>query len=97
MDDPEKALRVRKEQREALTAAVACHLEGEAWAECRMSTKAVMPTIGHLRRSCSGSVKCGWLGQVWLGKDFERTAARHHREPLAENGDGGLQWDHAGG
>jgi hypothetical protein len=59
-DDPEKALRVRREQREALTAAVACHLEGEAWAECRLSTKAVMPTIRDLRRACYGSVKCGW-------------------------------------
>jgi hypothetical protein len=59
-DDPARAKEIRKEQREALVAGVACHLEGDAWNSCQFSTKAVMPTIQKLRNACKRSVKCGW-------------------------------------
>jgi hypothetical protein len=59
-DDPARAKEIRKEQKEALVAGVACHLEGSAWNSCGLSKKALMPTIQNIRRACRGSVKCGW-------------------------------------
>ena len=59
-DAPERAKEIRKEQRAALISGVTCHLEVEAWHACRLSSKAVMPTIKKLRKACRGSVKCGW-------------------------------------
>jgi hypothetical protein len=60
IDDPARAKEIRKEQKEALVAAVACHLEGGAWNSCGLSKKAIMPTIQNIRSACRGSVKCGW-------------------------------------
>jgi hypothetical protein len=56
-----------KEQKTALIAAVACHMEGEAWNPCRLSARAVMPTIRRLRSICQGSFKCGW-GRLTTGQ-----------------------------
>ena len=74
IDAPGRALEIRKEQRQALEAAVACHLEVEAWHACRLSKKAVMPTIRKLRAACRGSIKCGW-----------RNLTRHQKRAICEN------------
>jgi hypothetical protein len=63
-DDPARAKEIRKEQKEALIAGVAC-LEGRAviasiWFACGLSKKAIMQAIQDLRRASRGSVKCGW-------------------------------------
>ena len=39
IDAPGRALEIRKEQRQALEAAVACHLEVGAWHACRLSKR----------------------------------------------------------
>jgi integrase len=55
-----RAAKVAREQRRALIAAAACHVNAEAWNASGISTKAIMPAVKVLRTACKGSRKCGW-------------------------------------
>jgi hypothetical protein len=74
-DDPARAKETqtqsRREQKEALVAAVACPLEGGALNSCGLSKKALLLTIQSIRSACRGSAKCGW-----------RKLDKHRREAI---------------
>jgi hypothetical protein len=80
------ASRENKRQREALLAAVTCRIEAEAWHECGVSAKAIMPAIKRLKVACMGSIRCGWnrLSREQQRRIYSNRASK----TLLEKGDG---------
>ena len=84
--DRARASREGKRQREALLAAVACHMEAEAWHECGVSKKAIMPAVKRLKVACRGSIRCGWTR---LSPERQRMIyCNRASKTLLERGDG---------
>ena len=83
--DRARAAREGKRQREALLAAVACRIEAEAWHECGMSSRAIMPAVKRLKVACKGSIRCGWAR---LSRDQQRRIySNRASKTLLERGD----------
>jgi hypothetical protein len=81
-----RASKVAKQQRTALTTAVMCHLEAEAWHASGMSRRAVMPAVKELRVACKGSLKCGWRH---MSKERQRAVySNHSSKTIMEKADG---------
>jgi hypothetical protein len=83
--DMARASRKNKRLRETLLSAVACHIEAEAWHECGVSTKAIMPAVKRLKVACMGSIRCGWTR---LSREQQRIYSNRASKTLLERGDG---------
>ncbi len=59
-NDPEAAIGVARELKQAMQAAVMHHMEAGAWKVCAFSKKTLAPTVKPLRDACENSIKCGW-------------------------------------